>query len=74
MIFDVVLNFLNKPLFEGWPTDYIDHVPLEYSGQNVQKVQIFAIFASLLSDILNVKTCKQSLSDYISLEYGRKKH
>ncbi len=22
VIFDVVLNFLNKPLFEGWPTDY----------------------------------------------------
>ena len=22
LIFDVVLNFLNKPLFEGWPTDY----------------------------------------------------
>ncbi len=22
VIFDVILNFLNKPLFEGWPTDY----------------------------------------------------
>ena len=22
VIFDVVLNFLNKPPFEGWPTDY----------------------------------------------------
>ncbi len=20
--FDIVSNFLNKPLFEGWPTDY----------------------------------------------------
>ena len=46
IIFDVVLNFLNKPLFEGWPTDY---ERASFKGSTINHLDVLYLFNSLCS-------------------------